>query len=198
MQRLIFEADRQLMFNERVVNMSRIDWGKTMSISNQYIQQCILQNVLGDSFQVFSTEQTNYAANNSPGYDLLVTNPEQQKQWRVQSKLRQVNGKKSDVSHQIHFETTRRNSSKNTELNHTGHVCYGLDEFDFVMLSLVNDARHERSQVITNCDLWTFCLIPVGDLIDPNRPHCCVSHIKPEILQKHVMNHDDPIAAKFT
>jgi hypothetical protein len=196
MQRLIFEADRQLMFNERVVNMSRIDWGKTMSISNQYIQQCILQDKLGSGFQVFSTDETSYAANNSPGYDLLVTNPERQKQWRVQSKLRQVNGKKSDVSHQIHFETTRRNSSKNTEQSHTGHVCYGPDEFDFVMLSLVNDARHERSQVITNCDLWTFCLIPVSALIDPNRPHCCVSHIKPEILQKYILNEE--IAAKFT
>lgn len=33
-----------------------------------------------------------------------------------------------------HFETTRRNSKKNSETNGTGHVAYRVDEFDMVAI----------------------------------------------------------------
>lgn len=35
---IIEEDDKILLENTRIVNMSRIDWGKTMAVSNQYIQ----------------------------------------------------------------------------------------------------------------------------------------------------------------
>ena len=40
---IIEEDDKILLENKRIINMSRIDWGKTISISNQYIQRNILR-----------------------------------------------------------------------------------------------------------------------------------------------------------
>ena len=49
---------------------------------------------------------------------------------------------------------------KNKDKNHTGHICYSLDEFDFVMISLIND-RNDRNN-IKNCNLLKHCVI--GDI----------------------------------
>ena len=127
-----------------------MDWGKTIAISNQYIQRNILKHKLEPfGFRVYSTDDIDLPdlpeiniSNNSPGFDLLIVSPEG-KNIRIQSKLRQVKGI-TDYSQQIHFETTRRNSKKNENQNHTGHVCYSLDEFDYVMISLVNDNENRN------------------------------------------------------
>ena len=179
--------DKNLLENKRISNMSRIDWGKTMAVSNQYIQRNILKFMLKDSgCSVYSTDDEDLPSiidtkNNSPGFDLVVISPEK-KITRIQSKLRQVNGN-YDYSKQIHFETTRRNSEKNKDKNHTGHICYSLDEFDLVMISLVND-RLNRDK-IKNCNLWTYSLISIKELEDIEH-NCCYSHIKPEILHKNI------------
>ena len=43
---IIEDDDKILLMNNRITNMTRIDWGKTMSISNQYIQRNILRYML--------------------------------------------------------------------------------------------------------------------------------------------------------
>ncbi len=43
---IIDDDDKKLLENGRIINMSRIDWGKTISISNQYIQRNILRHML--------------------------------------------------------------------------------------------------------------------------------------------------------
>ena len=155
---IIEEDDRILLKNNRIANMSRIDWGKTMAVSNQYIQRNILRHMLNPyGYSVYSTYDIELPshiniANNSPGFDLVIVLSEY-KYIRVQSKLRQVHGIK-DWSQQTHFETTRRNSDKNKDKNHTGHICYSLDEFDLVMISLVNDKLNRDK--IKNCDLWSY------------------------------------------
>jgi len=132
-------------------------------------------------------------SNNSPGFDLIIIRPDN-KYIRIQSKLRQVNGI-YDYSQQVHFETTRRNSSKNKDKNHTGHICYSLNEFDLVMISLVND-RTNRNDVIKNCNLWNFSLIPIKELEDDEH-NSCNSHIKPEILKKNIISLEDDIREKL-
>ena len=196
---IIETDDRSLLENNRIATMSRIDWGKTMAVSNQYIQRNILRHMLSPyGYSVYSTDDADMPkidvdiSNNSPGFDLLIVTPEG-KRVRVQSKLRQVRGI-NDYSQQIHFETTRRNSEKNKDKNHTGHICYSLDEFDFVMISLVND-RLNRDK-IKNCNLWTYSLIPIKDLEDPEH-NCCYSHIKPEIIEKNIINMSDDISGKI-
>jgi len=154
-----------LLENNRIANMSRIDWGKTMAVSNQYIQRNILRYMLEKfGYYIYSTDdiEINHLINknNSSGYDLLIITPTN-KNIRIQSKLRQVNGNE-DYSHQIHFETTRRNCEKNK--NHTGHICYSLDEFDFVMVSMVND-KYNRNK-IKNCNLWSYSLISIKEIED--------------------------------
>ena len=194
---IIEKEDKELLENNRIATMSRIDWGKTMAVSNQYIQRNILRSMLEPfGYSVYSTDDADMPAiniaNNSPGFDLLIVTPEN-KHIRIQSKLRQVDGK-SDCSKQTHFETTRRNSEKNKDKNHTGHVCYSLDEFDFAMVSLVNDKLNRDK--IKNCNLWSYCLIPIMELEDKEH-NCCYGHIKPEILQKNIIKITDDIRSKI-
>lgn len=194
---IIENDDKKLLENNRIAKMARIDWGKTMAVSNQYIQRNILRHMLSPfGYSVYSTDDSDMPeisiANNSPGFDLVVVTPEN-KIIRVQSKLRQVKGI-NDYSQQIHFETTRRNSEKNKDKNHTGHICYSLDEFDLVMISLVND--RENRDKIKNCNLWTYSLISIKELEDIEH-NCCYSHIKPEILHKNIIKITDDIRSKF-
>jgi hypothetical protein len=192
---IIDDDDKKLLENGRVINMSRIDWGKTISISNQYIQRNILRHMLNIyGYKVYSTDDIEIPIikNNSPGYDLIIITPEN-KHIRVQSKLRQVRGI-HDYSQQVHFETTRRNCEKNKDKNHTGHICYSLNEFEYVMISLIND--RETREKIKNCNLWTFSLIHINDLQDI-KYDCCYSHIKPEILKTNIITINDDIRYKF-
>jgi hypothetical protein len=195
---IIDEDDKNLLLNRRICNMSRIDWGKTMAISNQYIHRNILRKMLCKfGYEVYSTDDDDLPCsvkirNNSPGFDLVIVTPNG-KHLRIQSKLRQVKGTYAH-SQQTHFETTRRNCEKNKDLNHTGHICYSLDEFDFVMISLIND-REDRG-IIKNCDAWTYCFIPLVDLEDKTH-NCCVSKISPSILKKNVINIEDNIQKYF-
>mgnify|MGYP003386427735 FL=1 len=114
---IIEKEDLELLNNKRIYEMSRMDWGKTMAISNQYIQRNILKkNLEKFNYKVYSTDDKDLPTkintmNNSPGYDIIVITPNK-KTVRIQSKLRQVKGI-NDYSQQVHFETTRRNSKKN-------------------------------------------------------------------------------------
>jgi len=195
---IIEEDDRTLLKNNRIANMSRIDWGKTMAVSNQYIQRNILRHMLNPyGYLVYSTDDIDVPsyiniANNSPGFDLVIIISED-KYIRVQSKLRQVHGIK-DWSQQTHFETTRRNSDKNKDKNHTGHICYSLNEFDLVMISLVNDKLNRDK--IKNCDLWSYSLISIKELEDTEH-NCCYSSIKPEILKNNMIKITDDIRSKL-
>lgn len=53
---------------------------------------------------------------------------------------------------------------KNKDKNHTEHICYSLDEFDLVMISLINDKLNRDK--IKNCNLWTYSLISIKELND--------------------------------
>jgi hypothetical protein len=190
---IIDDEDKELLNNNRVLNMSKIDWGKTISISNQYIQRNFLKKILNNQ-NIYCTDDKDLPkniniSNNSPGFDIIVVK-ENKKNIRIQSKLRQVEGK-FDFSQQIDFETTRRNSIKNSDKNHTGHVCYGIDEFDFVMVTLVN-VKYNREK-IKDCNKWSFCLIPIADLIDNDKKNCCISKITPTILQKNLIDFNKKI-----
>lgn len=120
-------------------------------------------------------------ANNSPGFDILAKNSN--------GKLRQVRGV-SDFSQQIHFETTRRHTKKNEgTVSESGHVAYGCDEFDYVMISLVNVRKNITNR--NNIDKWSFSLIPVEALIDKER-ECCYSHISSKILNQYKFDPKNP------
>jgi hypothetical protein len=121
--------------------------------------------------------------NNCSGFDLLVETPTGEKK-RIQSKLRQVKGK-TPTSQQTHFETTRRNSEKNKEKNHSGHVSYSPDEFDYVLVSLIH-VKHGLS-IREDVNKWTYSLIPIETLVDPKRPQCCVNAIPAKVLEKYVV-----------
>lgn len=197
---IIDDEDKELLLNKRIQNMSRMDWAKTMAISNQYIHKNILQHKLSKyGYKIFTSDDNDFPkninidkTNNSPGFDIIIINPDN-KIIKIQSKLRQVTGN-TDYSQQLHFETTRRNSEKNKDKNHTGHVCYSLDEFDYVMVSIINDKKNREK--IKNCNLWTYCIIPISDLKD-EKHNCCVSHIESKIIEKNIIDLKKEIKYKF-
>lgn len=78
---IIEKEDKELLANNRIANMERIDWGKTMAVSNQYIQRNILRSKLEPfGYSVYSTDDADMPkiniANNSPGFDLVIVTPE--------------------------------------------------------------------------------------------------------------------------
>jgi hypothetical protein len=180
----IQQDDRILLDLPRINNSSVIDWGKLVSISNQFIGKEIFNKVLPDGFKAYTTDDEDCpeidTKNNSPGFDIVIQSPNGNLK-RVQAKLRQVKGV-TPFSTQVGIETTRRNSKKNENKNHTGHVCYSCDEFDYVLVSLVHikDGLHGRNDL----NKWKFSLIPVEELVDTVK-ECCVSSIKPGLLSKY-------------
>jgi hypothetical protein len=183
---IIPPAAKQLMENSIITSMTVIDWGKAMARCNEIIQKSLLRY---SGIKAYDPETDRDCpkidtTNNSPGFDIVVVNLEG-KLIRIQSKLRQVKGI-TDFSRQTEFETTRRHSEKNKGASSdSGHVAYGCDEFDFVMISLINvgkngDIRTNRNTV----DNWSFSIIPIHELIDKEK-NCCLTQIPAKILEKY-------------
>lgn len=184
---------KQLIENRIIQNMSIIDWGKAMARCNEIIQKNILKSIGIEAYDpetdVDCPEMN--IANNSPGFDILAKNSKG-KMSRIQCKLRQVKGV-TDFSQQIHFETTRRHSKKNEgTASDSGHVAYGCNEFDYVMVSLVNVGKDGKNMINrNNVDKWSFSLIPVETLIDKERG-CCFGHISSKILNEYKFDPKNP------
>jgi hypothetical protein len=180
---------KQLIENEIIQAMTVIDWGKAMARCNEIIQKDILKNLGVEAYDPETDADCPEIniANNSPGFDILAKNSTG-KMCRIQSKLRQVKGQ-TDFSRRVHFETTRRHSKKNEgTASDSGHVAYGCDEFDYVMVTLVNVGKNGKNRTNrNNVDKWSFSLIPVAALIDKDRG-CCFTHIPSKILKQYEFN----------
>tara|TARA_B100000902_G_C27262505_1_gene891613 strand:+ start:401 stop:1141 length:741 start_codon:yes stop_codon:yes gene_type:complete len=174
----------QFLSMDWVKNLSKIDWGKSVSIPNQYIGRDILNQYMPKGYSAYTTDDIDCPeidiSNNSPGFDIIIKCPNGLLK-RVQSKLRQVTGV-THFSQQVGIETTRRNSKKNRNKNHTGHICYSADEFDYVLISAINVKEGFKNR--NNINTWKFSLVPIKELIDKERG-CCVTNIKPFILNKY-------------
>ena len=200
---LIEQCDLNLISNPRIMNMSVIDWGKTMAISNEWILKSLMNKLGGiqtvhtdecvkGSEGLHLLEQNNIdISNNGAGFDCLVLAGG----FRVQCKLRQFKGK-TPYSTQLHFENTRRKSAKNEgTASDSGHVRYSDNEFDFVLVSLVDGYKDKSRRADLN--KWSFSLIPVEDLKDPNAPGFCVSHIPASVLDKNKLENDQDWINRF-
>ena len=175
---------KEMLENKIVQSMTIIDWGKAMARCNEIIQTDLLRYCGIDAYDPELDDKCPYidTTNNSPGFDIVVRNPNDGKLLRIQSKLRQVQGM-TDYSRQVHFETTRRHSQKNQGASsHTGHVAYSTDEFDYVMVSLINVKLDTSKR--NNIDEWSFSIIPIHELINQERG-CCVTTISSELLYKY-------------
>ena len=182
----------QLLKNPIIKLSSIIDWGKQMAHANEFIQRDLIQ-ACGisayhpadkDNHDGFTDEEidniNNTISNNSPGADIFCKHPITNKIIRIQSKLRQVQGR-TDFSRSTHFETTRRNSARNQNQNQTGHIAYSPNEFDYVLVTLVNvgGGRDRRNDI----NSWSFSCVPVQTLINPNYG-CCETKISSTLLKK--------------
>ena len=176
-------AARELIENSIIQSMSVIDWGKAMARANEIIQKHLLIycNINAYDPELDEDCPAINTTNNSPGFDIVVQTADGQLK-RIQSKLRQVKGV-TPFSQQSHFETTRRHSKKNQGAAvQSGHVAYANDEFDYVMVTLINvrDGWEKRKSV----DAWSFSLIPIAALIDEERG-CCFTHIPAAVLKRY-------------
>lgn len=161
------DTDMMERENIRIINMSRIDYGKKIYISKQYIQRNIIKYKLEPfGFRVYSTDLPEINIYNSPSFDLLII-PDG-KNMRIVSKCRHLQ--------QIHFETIRINGKKN-EINN--YIDLSLDEFDYLTFSVVN------FPLLNHCILWAFYIIPIDKYISPNiKPHIINSVLQFEVITK--------------
>jgi hypothetical protein len=170
-----------------VNNLSKIDWGKHNARPNEIIVRDILSNIFASSpgYSVYTTDDEDCpeidTSNNSPGFDLVIKHPDG-KLTTIQCKLRQVDGI-GPFTRQIHFETTRRHSKKNENKNHTGHVCYSADEFDYVLVTLVHVPKNDLENR-NDINHWKFSLIPIRKLVDEKKG-CCKSAISAKLLDEY-------------
>ena len=190
---VISPAAKRLIENEIIQSMTVIEWGKAMARCNEIIQKEILKNIGIEAYDPetdLDCPETN-TTNNSPGFDYIARNSKGIMS-RIQSKLRQVKGV-TDFSNQTHFETTRRHSKKNEgNASDSGHVAYGCNEFDYVMVSLVNVGKDGKNRTNrNNVDNWSFSLIPVEVLIDKERG-CCFGKISSKILDQYKFDPKNP------
>lgn len=175
---------RALLKNSIIQSMSTIDWGKAMARCNEIIQRDLLRFC---GLKVFDPEldadcPAMDTDNNSPGFDLIAVTAH--KQVRIQSKLRQVEGQ-TDFSRQVHFETTRRHSAKNLGIaSQSGHVAYRCDEFDYVLVTLINVGKHGSKENRHDVDRWSFALIPI-EALRKDDGECCVTAIPASTLEKY-------------
>ena len=183
---IIHPSARQLIENGIIKSMTVIDWGKAMARANEIIQKDLLRYCGVEAYdpELDSDCPKIDTKNNSPGFDILVKTPSGELK-RVQSKLRQVKGT-TDFSHQTHFETTRRHSEKNKgSSSDTGHVAYSTDEFDYVMISLVNVGKDGKVTDNRNSvNNWSFSIIPIAELVNGDKG-CCVTSISSTLLKKY-------------
>tara|TARA_B100001094_G_C18132253_1_gene772938 strand:- start:378 stop:1364 length:987 start_codon:yes stop_codon:yes gene_type:complete len=186
LMRVINQDARALLENPIIEGMSKIDWGKAMARPNEIIQKNLLNNLGIKSYdpEIDIDCPKIDTTNNSPGFDMVVKNKDG-KYFRIQSKLRQVNGN-TEFSSQTHFETTRRHSKKNQgAASESGHVAYGCDEFDYVMVTLINVGKNNKKIKNRNdVNNWCFSLIPVNELINKEK-NCCESKISAKLLEKY-------------
>lgn len=87
---IIEDDDKKLLENNRIIKMSRIDWSKTMAVSNQYIQRNILRYMLEPfDYSVYSVDDEEIPnisiKNNASGFDLIIITSDNKK-IRIQSK----------------------------------------------------------------------------------------------------------------
>lgn len=178
---------RLLIENGIIKSMTVIDWGKAMARANEIIQKDLLQHcgIVAYDPELDADCPTIETKNNSPGFDILAIHPTTGQPLRIQSKMRQVKGT-TDFSQQTHFETTRRHSEKNKgNSSDTGHVAYSTDEFDYVMVTLVNVGKDGKLRENRNSvDNWSFSIIPITELVNGEKG-CCVTSISSTLLKKH-------------
>lgn len=174
----IDEDDKLILNNKRLLKMSPVDWGMSVGISNEYIQSSLLKTIYPEVYtEIDDIRKKGFnSAINIVGYDFIFRN--NNKFYKVQSKLRQVKGVDA-YSCQINITTSRRR-------NNQKEVSYEKDDFDYLFISLVNikDNYNNRNDI----NKWGFSFIPVNELIDANNTEFLVKNVSSEILNKYKLN----------
>jgi len=197
---LIVDPDvKHMITNKFILKMSFIDWGKTMAIANEYICKDLINSMTdlrivhtdecieGSEGSLLLEKLNIDVSNNGSGFDTIVLS----NGIRIQCKLRQVDGK-TPYSRQTHFDNTRRTTGLNEGEEgggETGHVRYGSDEFDYVLVALVQSYKDKT--VRGDLNKWNFSFIPISDLVDPNVPNFCRNAIPANVLEKNKLETDN-------
>lgn len=165
--------------NPFIQSLSPIEYGKAIQTAVEEYVSYNVNSIAGEEILVdvsqdpLLTEKYQYS-NNGPGFDRLLL----PKCLRIQHKLRQVDGK-TPYSKQVHFENTRRHSSKNqNKSSESGHVRYSLTEFDYVLVVLCHIIDGKRQ----NYQDWSYSLISSSKLKDVNNKGYCLPNIPSALL----------------
>ncbi len=187
----------QLIQNPIINQYSKIDYGKVIATINEHYVKLNINNFIGQKILLHNEsdylelkEKYNInSSNNGPGFDLFHIKTLK----KIQVKFRQVDGK-TPYSKQLHFENTRRHSEKNNnESAKSGHIAYSINEFDFIIITLCHIQNNKRP----NYKNWSFSLIPIKELEDPNNLGYCLSHIPSSVVEKYHKKNIEELCEAF-
>lgn len=174
-----YQDVKSFLDNRYINSLSCLEYGKAVQSAAEEYVTYNLNKFLGDELLIDVSKnpdlilEYNYS-NNGPGFDRIYVVTKK----RIQIKFRQVDGKEY-YSRQIHFENTRRHSTKNKNSSaESGLVRYSVDEFDYVLVILC----HIKNGIRTNCEDWSYSLISSSQLEDVNNKGYCVKHIPSSII----------------
>lgn len=154
-----------LFSNSFISRMCVGDWAKMMSKPAEFMNVAMLRSAGIAAFQNEEAGCPLPNTNNSSGWDALIVVND--RQFRVQIKLREVQGR-TPTSRQILIDTTRRTSGSNqTAVRGTQHVPYNVSEFDFVLINIVHTNPDIEKR--KNPRNWTYLFMPSKLLLDPTK-----------------------------
>lgn len=171
----IEEDDQKILKNKRFNNMSPNDWGMSMGITNQYIQGSLLKlkykTVYCDYIDIKNSGFN--VSSNIYGFDIIFK--ENNKFYKVQSKLRQVRGINS-FSCKVNISTSRRRGKKKD-------TPYLKSDFDYLFVSIVNIKEDYNNR--NDINNWVFSFIPVDKLIDRNNSEYLIKDVPGSLLNEY-------------
>jgi len=185
----------RLIENPIINTYSTIEYGKSMATINEHYVRFNINNYVGSKIMLGDNDYEELkkhnvdVSNNGTGFDSFNINNSK----RYQNKFRQVTGK-MPYSKQLHFENTRRHSKKNNNSSsNSGHVVYSINEFDYVIFTIC----HIVNGVRPNYKEWSFSLIPIEKLEDPNNIGYCLPQIPSILVKEYFISNIDELCKKF-
>lgn len=171
----IEEDDIKILKNKRLYRMTPNDWGMSMGITNQYIQGSLLKLKYNEVYCDYKDIQNSgfNVSSNIYGFDIIFK--DNNKFYKVQSKLRQVRGV-DNYSCQVNITTSRRSSKEK-------NIPYNKLDFDYLFVSLIN--IKENLEYRKDINKWGFSLIPTEKLIDPDNPNYLIKDVPGYLLNEY-------------
>lgn len=159
-------------YHEKVEQGITRDIGKFL----QFVAEGYARRWLKEECGIESEGVKNDGMGNEPTWDILTTK-------NVRNQVKYRGGKQGKSKRpKLFLETTRRNSKKNAGAQSaSGHVAYGVNEFDAVLFVIPGDDFD-----FFNTEGLEVIVIPAIELVNPKHPEILLKNVPAAVMDKYV------------